>query len=78
MAIKTEDGKYKCSYCGKLFDELTIANKCKTAHALIYVPLAMEDIKSIIAFMYTKDETALTQRAVQQFMKYNTITQRLK
>jgi hypothetical protein len=78
MAIKTEDGKFKCAYCGKLHDELTLANKCKTSHDLIYVPLAMEDIKSIIAFMYTKDETVLTTKAVQQFMKYNTLTQRLK
>lgn len=78
MAIKTEDGKYKCSYCGKIHDELTLANKCKTSHDLIYVQLTMEDIKSIIAFMYTKDETVLTTRAVQQFMKFNTLTQRLK
>ena len=78
MAIKTEDGKFKCSYCGKLYDELTTANKCRTDHDLIYVPLAMEDIKSIIAFMYTRDEKQLTKRAVQQFMKYNKLTQRLR
>lgn len=78
MAIKTEDGKFKCTYCGKLYDELTLANKCRTDHDLIYVPLAMEDIKSLIAFIYTKDETVLTKRVVQQFMKYNTVTQRLK
>jgi hypothetical protein len=78
MAIKTEDGKFKCGYCNKLYDELTLANKCRSSHDLIYVPLAMEDIKSIIAFMYHKDETQLTDRAVSQFMKYNTMTQRLK
>lgn len=78
MAIKTEDGKFKCIYCGKLYNELTLANKCRTDHDLIYVPLAMEDIRSIIAFMYSKDERQLTERAVQQFMKYNTVTQRLR
>lgn len=78
MAIETEDGKFKCGYCGKIYDELTLANKCRTDHDLIYVALAMEDIKSIIAFMYTNDKKHLTKRAVQQFMKYNTVTQRLK
>ena len=78
MAIKTEDGKFKCAYCGKLYEELTLANKCRTDHHLLYVALTMDDIKSIIAFMYTKDENVLTEKAVQQFMKYNTITQRLK
>ena len=78
MAIKTEDGKYKCIYCGKLFDELTLANKCRTDHDLIYVALTMGDIQSIINFMYTKETKHLTERAVQQFMKYKTFTQRLK
>jgi hypothetical protein len=79
MAIKTEDGKFKCSYCGKLFDTAAIANEHKFGeHDLIYVELQMEDIKSIIAFMYHKDDSQLTERAVQQFMKYNTLTQRLK
>lgn len=78
MAIKTEDGKFKCAYCGKLYDELTLANKCKTSHDLIYVPLTIEDIRSIINFMYTKEEKHLTEKAVQQFMKYKTFTQRLK
>lgn len=78
MAIKTEDGKFKCGYCGKLFDELTLANKCRTDHDLIYVALTMEDIRSIINFMYSKDEKHLSERAVQQFMKYKTLRQRLK
>ncbi len=78
MAIKTEDGKFKCAYCGKIYNELTLANKCKTSHDLIYVPLTMEDIHSIINFMYTHEDKHLTERAVQQFMKYKTFTQRLK
>ncbi len=78
MAIKTEDGKFKCVYCGKLFDELTPANACRTSHDLIYVALTIEDIRSIINFMYSKDERHLTEKAVQQFMKYKTLNQRLK
>lgn len=78
MAIKTEEGKYQCSYCDRLYDDIKAASKCKTGHDLIYVGLSMADIKSIIAFMFTKDERALTESAVKQFMKYNTSTQRLR
>lgn len=78
MAIKTEDGKFKCAYCGKLYDELTLANACRTSHDLIFVALTIEDIRSIINFMYSKDERQLTEKAVQQFMKYKTFNQRLK
>lgn len=78
MAIRTEEGKFQCSYCGKLYDDAKSASSCKTDHDLIYIGLSMADIKSIIAFMYTKDERALTDSVVRQFMKYNTSTQRLR
>jgi hypothetical protein len=78
MAIKTEEGKFQCSYCSKLHDDAKSASACKTNHDLIYIGLSMADIKSIIAFMYTKDERALTESAIKQFMKYNTTTQRLR
>ena len=78
MALKTKDGKYQCSYCGKIYNELTPANKCRTDHDLIYIGLTMEDIRSIITFMYSKDERVLSKQAVNQFMKYKSFKQRLK
>jgi hypothetical protein len=78
MANKTADGKFECSYCGKLHDTLTESNTHKSTHDLLYVALTLEDIRSLINFLYSKDEKVLQQSAVQQLLKYRSHTQRLK
>ncbi len=73
MAIKNETGKYKCSYCDKLYDDPTQADTCREGHNLIYVPLTRDDINSLIAFLYTKNEKHLKETAVKQLLKFRSL-----
>jgi len=77
MAIKKGD-RYVCYYCNRRYETNKEANKCTESHQLIYVGLTEADIRSIINFMHTKREEVLTEGAVKQFMKFNTLKQRLK
>jgi hypothetical protein len=78
MAIKTEDGQFECSYCGKRHATLTESNTHKNTHDLIYVAFTLEDIRSLINFLYSKDERMLQESAVKQLLKYRSQTQRLR
>lgn len=77
MAIRKGD-KYVCYYCDKRYNTNAEANTCKDSHQLIYIGFTEADIKSMIQFIYTKREEVLTQGVVKQFMKFNTLRQRLK
>ena len=76
MANKTKEGKYKCSYCGKKYDDPVKADTCRDNHDLIYLPLTREDIFALGAFLYTKNEKDLTDSLVNQILKYRRLTQR--
>ncbi len=43
MAIKTKDGMYKCSYCGKIFTHPQEADQCREDHKLIFIQITKED-----------------------------------
>lgn len=77
MAFKTKEGKYQCSYCGKVYDDPVRADACREDHDLIYLPLTREDILALGAFLYTKNEKDLTDSLVKQILKYRRLTQRI-
>ena len=76
MAIKTKKGTYQCSYCYKEYTDPVKADVCRDEHDLIYVPLTLEDIFALNAFMVTKDERILTETLVKQIRKYYRLTKR--
>jgi hypothetical protein len=78
MAIPTKEGKYRCSYCSKIYNDPVAADTCLANHNLIYVPLTQEDIHSFVNFLYTKDERNLTEPLVKAFLERRTFRQRLK
>ena len=75
MAIPTKDGKYRCSYCSKVYPDPVAADTCLANHNLIYVPFTMAEIKSLISFLYTKNEKNLLESAIKTLLKYNTLRQ---
>lgn len=66
-------GKYKCSYCNKVFDQYQEADSCRDAHGLIYVQLSKQDLNRLIMFLTTKDESLLTKTLVDSLYKYRRI-----
>lgn len=64
MAIKTVSGKFKCSYCGKVFPQSEKADNCRQNHDLVYLQLAREDVANLLQFIYFKDERLLNPRVV--------------
>ena len=70
MAIRTYKGKYKCGYCGKIYDRDQEADTCKQSHNLLYLPLSAEDINRLHLYLYNGDENLLTESLIKQIKKY--------
>ena len=61
VAIKLPDGRYKCSWCNKIYPDPSKADACRLDHDIIYVPMLRSDINRLLQFMVTKDEKLLTE-----------------
>ena len=70
MAIKTQYGTYLCGYCGKVYVSATKADECRDQHELIYIPLTKTDLNRLLQFLYTKDESLLTESLVDTLQTY--------
>lgn len=69
MAI-TVKGGYKCGYCGKFFTNPVDADACKDTHNLVYVAISREDLSRLVSFIYSKEESLLTETLVENLQKY--------
>ena len=56
MAIKLPDGKYKCSWCNKIYPDPSKADACRSNHDIVYVPMLRSDVNRLLMFIHTKDE----------------------
>jgi hypothetical protein len=74
MAEKIADGLWKCTYCEREFNNSAKADACFEDHNLILLPIAKEDIKRLITFIYVGDPEILPQRLIKTLMKFNSLT----
>lgn len=71
MAIKTKLG-YICSYCRQVYPTDAKADACRNKHDLIYLALSKEDLNKLAQFIFSKDDTLITEglyNAVQSGLK---------
>ena len=81
MALKLKDGSYKCSVCGKVFfphnnphgigTPMMRAAQCEVSHDVVYVPLTRPEITSLIQFIFTKDESLITEELYLKLLRFN-------
>jgi hypothetical protein len=69
MAIKLRNGKYKCSYCNKVFIRDQEADNCRSLHNLVYLALSEDDLNRLHTYIYRKDEKLLTETLLDQIAK---------
>ena len=70
MAHKLSNGKYKCSWCNKVYPDPTKADVCRDSHNLILVPMLQDDINRLVQFMATKNDELLTETMWRSLSKY--------
>ena len=70
MAIKLPDGKYKCSWCNKVYPDPSKADACREKHDIVYVPMLKSDVNRLLQFMITKDEELLTKTMHQSLTRF--------
>jgi len=69
MAIKLPDGRYKCSYCNKVYVNQVKADSCRESHNLVYVQLSLDELNRLLHFVYFKDESQLLPETVIRLRK---------
>jgi hypothetical protein len=70
MAIKLPDGRYKCSWCNKIYPDPTKADTCREKHDIVYVPMLRSDVNRLLQFMTTKDEKLITTTMYQSLQRF--------
>ena len=70
MAYKIEKGRWACSYCGREHPDPASADSCRESHEVIYVAFSKTDLNRLLNFLYTKDESLLTQSLIKTVTKY--------
>lgn len=68
--IKTPDGKYQCIICNIQYAKDIEAVTCESGHDLVYVPFNREDLFKLIQFLYTKDDSLLSESLMKTLLKY--------
>jgi hypothetical protein len=75
MTKQVENG-WKCSVCGKLYEygkdkwPQHAAKECEKNHDLVYVAFFPGDLRNLVQFLYTKDDTLLTESLVKTLTSY--------
>lgn len=70
MAIKLPDGRYKCSWCNKVYPDPTKADTCRDKHDIVYVPMLRSDVNRLMMFIHTKDEELITSTILISLTKF--------
>lgn len=69
MAIKNKDKTFSCSYCGRVFPNIQLADSCRESHDLVYIQISKGDLNRLIHFIYSKDESLLTASMINALKK---------
>ncbi len=70
MPKQTNDG-WKCTVCGTIYARDTEAISCENSHDIIYVQFNKSDLFKLIQFIYTGDQSLLTESLMKTLMKYS-------
>lgn len=63
--------EWKCKYChAPYYNELS-AKGCENNHEIVFIEMHREDLQRLMQFLYTKDETLLTERLIKTLRKYS-------
>lgn len=66
---------YKCVYCKKEYATLQEAVDCAKSHDLVLIYLKRSDIIALLRFLYSKDDSLLTESLVNSLSAYKTFNQ---
>ena len=69
--VKKVEGGYQCSICSMLHDRDVYAVACEKSHEIIYVPINREDLFKLIQFLYTRDDSLLSESLIKTLQKYS-------
>lgn len=56
MAIKVDEDKYKCFFCGEEYKFERQADECTASHNLIYVPMTVSELNHLIRYIYDQQD----------------------
>jgi hypothetical protein len=70
MAIKLEDGRYKCFYCHKVHDNMVDADNCKANHDLVIIALSIGELNQLMHFIYSGDRRLLNPETVMRLKQH--------
>jgi hypothetical protein len=70
VAIKLPDGRYKCSWCNKIYPDPSKADTCRGNHDIVYVPMLRSDVNRLLQFISTKDDKLLTKTLHQSLTRF--------
>jgi hypothetical protein len=61
MAVKLHNGKYKCSYCEKIYAQDQAADDCRSTHDIVYLQISKNDLNALYNFIYTKENKLISE-----------------
>lgn len=73
MAIKLQDGRYRCSLCNKIYAKPLSADKCRDEHDIVYVQMLRSDLNRLLQFIYLKNDDLLTETLMNTLRKYRSL-----
>jgi hypothetical protein len=69
MANKLPNG-YACSICDKVYTSFQLADSCRDAHELLYVPMTKSELNRLVNYLYTGEESLLSEELVKRLQKF--------
>lgn len=69
MAIR-ENKIYSCMYCGREYPDPFKADACRDSHELLYIAMTKEDLNRIINFIYSKEDSLITEALLTNLRRY--------
>lgn len=68
--VKKVEGGFQCSICNTIHSRDVYALSCEQSHDIIYVPFKSEDLFRLVQFLYTKDDSLLSESLMKTLLKY--------
>lgn len=70
MPKQINDHLWECQVCKKQFDRILYAKSCEDSHSIIYVPLTVKEIDSLIQFIFTGEKKLLNEGLTKKLLSY--------
>ena len=70
MAIRLEDGRYRCGWCNKIYPDPSKADACRLDHDIVYVPMLRSDVNRLLMFIHTQDEKLINSTIIGSLTRF--------